>query len=44
MKLIRYGNLGQEKIGIQIEAKYYDLSAFGGDYNEQFLEAMALKS
>lgn len=36
MKLIRYGNLGQEKIGIQIEAKYYDLSAFGGDYNEQF--------
>lgn len=36
MKLIRYGNLGQEKIGVQIEAKYYDLSAFGGDYNEQF--------
>ena len=36
MKLIRYGNLGQEKIGIQIDAKYYDLSAFGGDYNEQF--------
>lgn len=36
MKLIRYGNLGQEKMGIQIDAKYYDLSAFGGDYNEQF--------
>lgn len=36
MKLIRYGNLGQEKIGIQIQDKYYDLSAFGGDYNEQF--------
>jgi 2,4-didehydro-3-deoxy-L-rhamnonate hydrolase len=36
MKLIRYGNSGQEKIGVQIEAKHYDLSAFGGDYNEQF--------
>ncbi|WAC39463.1 fumarylacetoacetate hydrolase family protein [Pedobacter sp. SL55] len=36
MKLIRYGNLGQEKIGVQIDAKNYDLSSFGEDYNEQF--------
>lgn len=36
MKLIRYGNLGQEKIGVQIDAKNYDLSSFGEDYDEQF--------
>lgn len=38
MKLIRYGNLGQEKIGVEIDAKNYDLSSFGEDYNEQFFE------
>lgn len=38
MKLIRYGNLGQEKIGVQIDAKNYDLSSFGEDYNEVFFE------
>lgn len=38
MKLIRYGNLGQEKIGVQINAKNYDLSSFGEDYNEKFFE------
>lgn len=38
MKLIRHGNLGQEKIGVQIDSKHYDLSAFGEDYNEQFFE------
>lgn len=38
MKLIRYGNLGQEKIGVQIDMKNYDLSSFGEDYNEQFFE------
>lgn len=38
MKLIRYGNLGQEKIGVQIDTKNYDLSSFGEDYNEQFFE------
>lgn len=38
MKLIRYGNLGQEKIGVQIDAKNYDLSSFGEDYNEKFFD------
>ncbi|MFZ4861841.1 fumarylacetoacetate hydrolase family protein [Sphingobacterium sp. Mn56C] len=38
MKLIRFGDAGKEKIGVQIEGKNYDVSAFGGDYNEQFFE------
>ncbi len=38
MKLIRYGSLGQEKIGVQIDTRNYDLSSFGEDYNEQFFE------
>ncbi len=42
MKLIRYGNPGQEKIGVQIDDVNYDLSAFGGDYNEQFFEENGL--
>jgi len=36
MKLLRFGEPGQEKIGVQIEGKNYDVSAFGGDYDEQF--------
>lgn len=36
MKLIRYGNLGKEKIGVQLESINYDLSSFGEDYNEHF--------
>lgn len=36
MKLIRYGESGKEKIGVQIEDRNYDVSAFGGDYNEEF--------
>lgn len=36
MKLIRFGALGKEKIGVQIDGVNYDASAFGGDYNEQF--------
>lgn len=36
MKLIRYGESGKEKIGIQIDSVNYDVAAFGGDYNEQF--------
>jgi 2-keto-4-pentenoate hydratase/2-oxohepta-3-ene-1,7-dioic acid hydratase in catechol pathway len=43
MKLIRHGNLGQEKIGVQIDAKHYDLSAFGEDYNEQFFESNGIE-
>ncbi len=36
MKLIRYGESGKEKIGVQIDGVNYDVAAFGGDYNEQF--------
>lgn len=36
MKLIRWGAADQEKIGVIIDDVWYDTSAFGGDYNEQF--------
>lgn len=42
MKLIRYGEPSREKIGVQIEEKNYDVSAFGGDFNEQFFEENGL--
>lgn len=38
MKLIRYGEFGKEKTGIQLDGKNYDTSAFGEDYNEAFFE------
>ncbi|MCL7987647.1 fumarylacetoacetate hydrolase family protein [Sphingobacterium sp. lm-10] len=38
MQLIRFGEAGNEKIGVAIGEKRYDVSAFGGDYNEQFFE------
>lgn len=38
MKLIRYGQPGQERTGVQIDGVNYDTSAFGSDYNEQFFE------
>lgn len=36
MKLIRFGDLGQEKIGIRVGDIDYDVSAFDGDYDESF--------
>ena len=36
MKLIRHGEAGKEKIGIALHDKYYDVSAFGEDYDERF--------
>lgn len=42
MKLIRFGEIGKEKIGVQIDGLNYDVSAFGGDYNEQFFEENGL--
>jgi 2-keto-4-pentenoate hydratase/2-oxohepta-3-ene-1,7-dioic acid hydratase in catechol pathway len=36
MKLIRHGQLNNEKTGIVMFDKYYDTSSFGEDYNEQF--------
>lgn len=38
MKLIRFGELNNEKPGILVNDVLYDLSAFGEDYNEQFFE------
>ena len=42
MKLIRFGEAGYEKTGIQLEDKFYDTSAFGEDYNERFFETDGL--
>ena len=36
MKLIRFGKGGEEKPGIMVDEVYYDVSAFGEDYNENF--------
>ncbi|MFD1631292.1 fumarylacetoacetate hydrolase family protein [Pseudopedobacter beijingensis] len=36
MKLFRYGNVKQEKIGVIIDEKYLDASGFGEDYTEDF--------
>ncbi|UOQ96775.1 fumarylacetoacetate hydrolase family protein [Hymenobacter sp. 5317J-9] len=36
MKLIRYGQPGQEKPGVILNDQHYDASAFGEDYNEAF--------
>ena len=35
MKLIRFGKEGQEKPGIHLDGKNYDLSAFVKDYDER---------
>ncbi|MFN8289392.1 MAG: fumarylacetoacetate hydrolase family protein [Chitinophagaceae bacterium] len=36
MKLIRFGKPGEEKPGIMLHEKYYDVSALVQDYNEDF--------
>jgi len=38
MRLIRYGQIGHERTGVQIDGKNYDTSGFGQDYNEAFFE------
>ncbi len=43
MKLIRFGKEGQEKPGIHLEGKNYDLSAFIKDYDESFFEQNGLE-
>lgn len=43
MKLIRYGNIGEEKTGIAIGDTLYDTSAFGEDYNEHFFATGGLQ-
>lgn len=42
MKLIRFGEEGLEKTGVQIADKNYDVSSFGEDYNEKFFETDGL--
>lgn len=43
MKLIRYGDAGKEQIGVLIDNVRYDVSAYGGDYNERFFEDNGLE-
>jgi 2-keto-4-pentenoate hydratase/2-oxohepta-3-ene-1,7-dioic acid hydratase in catechol pathway len=43
MKLIRYGQPGQEKPGVIINDQQYDVSAFGEDYNEAFFAGDGLQ-
>lgn len=43
MKLIRFGEYGNEKPGIVIDDIRYDVSAFGEDYNENFFATDGLK-
>jgi 2,4-didehydro-3-deoxy-L-rhamnonate hydrolase len=42
MKLLRYGDPGEEKPGILKDGKMYDVSAFGADYGESFFESDGL--
>ncbi|WP_431211116.1 fumarylacetoacetate hydrolase family protein [Puia sp. P3] len=42
MKLIRHGELNNEKTGIILDNISYDTSAFGEDYNERFFETDGL--
>lgn len=42
MKLIRFGELNQEKPGVILQGEYYDTSVFGKDYNEHFFETDGL--
>src|ERR1019366_1479710 len=42
MKLIRFGEINNEKTGIIINDEYYDTSFFGQDYNEHFFETDGL--
>ncbi|WP_316790796.1 fumarylacetoacetate hydrolase family protein [Pedobacter frigoris] len=43
MKLIRWGAADQEKTGVIIDDVWYDTSALGGDYNEQFFKDNGLE-
>jgi 2,4-didehydro-3-deoxy-L-rhamnonate hydrolase len=43
MKLFRFGEIGQEKPGIVVNEKMYDISQFVDDYNELFFEMNGLE-
>ncbi|UXX79862.1 fumarylacetoacetate hydrolase family protein [Reichenbachiella carrageenanivorans] len=42
MKLIRYGNVGEEKPGLEFEGKWYDMSHLVREYDEDFFAAGGL--
>jgi 2,4-diketo-3-deoxy-L-fuconate hydrolase len=43
MKLIRFGEQGQEKPGVVINEKRYDVSEVVKDYNEDFFESLGIE-
>lgn len=43
MKLIRFGNSGEEKPGIQLADRKIDVSAFGEDYGESFFATRGIE-
>ena len=43
MKFIRHGELNKEKTGIVLDDTYFDTSAFGEDYNEEFFGSGGLE-
>lgn len=43
MKLIRFGEIGHEKPGIQLDDKRIDVSAFGEDYHESFFASNGIE-
>lgn len=44
MKLIRFGEAGQEKPGVLINDKRIDVSSIVTDYNEAFLKMVVLQN
>ena len=43
MKLLRFGEKGNEKPGIEIDGKWLDCSTFGEDWSEEFFENKGLE-
>src|SRR5690554_6400993 len=43
MKLIRFGEPGKERTGIQLDGRYYDTTGFGEYYNEAVFESDGLR-
>lgn len=43
MKLLRFGDTGEERPGIQIKNSVFDVSSFGEDYSESFFESNGIE-
>jgi 2,4-didehydro-3-deoxy-L-rhamnonate hydrolase len=43
MKLLRFGEKGNEKPGIELDGKWLDCSTFGEDWSEEFFENQGLE-